>query len=109
MNPPGAASPACRIVEGGVEFAVRVSPGSPCSKVKGAYGTALKVCVRAPPERGKANAEVEEVLAEFLGLPRAQVRVVSGLAGRSKRVRAFGPVPAALAALLARALSGKGS
>ena len=41
-------------------------------------GETLKVCVTAPPERGKANAAVEEVLADALGLPTRRVRVVVG-------------------------------
>jgi uncharacterized protein YggU (UPF0235/DUF167 family) len=41
-------------------------------------GKTLKVCVTAPPERGKANAAVEEVLGNALGLPTGCVRVVVG-------------------------------
>ena len=44
----------------------------------GWIGAALKVRVTEPPERGKANAAVEEIVAEALGLPKAQVRVVAG-------------------------------
>jgi uncharacterized protein (TIGR00251 family) len=80
----------CREVPGGVEFAVLVSAGSSRSAVRGRHGDALKIAVRAAPEQGKANAEVAEVLAEFLGLPRKQVGLVAGLTSRHKRVQAFG-------------------
>ena len=38
----------------------------------------LKVRVTAPPERGKANAAIEALIAETLGIPRASVHVVAG-------------------------------
>jgi hypothetical protein len=81
---------AVREVPGGVEFAVLVSAGSSRSAVRGVHGTELKLSVRAAPEHGKANAEVVEVLAEFLGLPRKQVGVVAGPTSRHKRVQAYG-------------------
>jgi hypothetical protein len=34
--------------------------------------------VTVPPERGKANAAVEQLLAAAVGIPRANVHVVSG-------------------------------
>ena len=88
MNEPLGSLPVKKI-PGGVEFAVLVSAGSSRSEVRGLHGTELKLSVRAAPEHGKANAEVVEVLAEFLGLPRKQVRVVAGAASRHKRVQAY--------------------
>jgi len=41
-------------------------------------GDALKIQVAAAPERGKANAAVIEVLAEFFGVKEAQIELVSG-------------------------------
>ena len=84
----------CREIEGGCELAVLVSAGSSRSGVQGIHGMALKVAVRSPPERGKANAEVERVLAGLLRLSRKQVRVVAGLMSRRKRVQLNGIGPA---------------
>jgi hypothetical protein len=36
------------------------------------------VRVTVPPERGKANAAVEQLLAAAVGIPRANAHVVSG-------------------------------
>ena len=72
------------------EFEVRVSPGSSRSKVSGLHAGGVKVAVRAPPEKGRANEEVIEVLAGFFKIPARQVTVVSGHTSKTKRVRLIG-------------------
>jgi uncharacterized protein YggU (UPF0235/DUF167 family) len=47
----------------------------------------LKVRVRAVPEKGKANAAVESLLARALGLPKSAVSVDKGETQRIKTVR----------------------
>ena len=47
----------------------------------------------APPVDGAANAELIEVLAEALGVPRRAVRIVAGHAGRDKVVEVDGLAP----------------
>ena len=37
-----------------------------------------KVWVKEPPERGQANEAVAGALGEFLGVPRSQIKMVSG-------------------------------
>ena len=61
-----------------LKLAVKVVPKSSRNVVAGWMGDTLKVCVSAAPERGKANAAVEEVLATALGIPRKSVRLVAG-------------------------------
>jgi uncharacterized protein (TIGR00251 family) len=65
---------------------VRVSPGATRSAVIGRHGDAWKVRVAAAPERGKANRAVLDLLAETLGLPRAQIELVAGAGARDKVV-----------------------
>ena len=57
---------------------VKVVPGSSRDRVAGRYGDGIKVQVSAPPEGGRANRAVEEVIAAALGLKPQQVRVVKG-------------------------------
>ncbi len=75
---------------GGVEFAVRVVPGASRTKVVGEWGSALKVAVAAPPERGKANAAVIKLLAGVLGVRKADVQIVAGETQSLKRLAARG-------------------
>jgi uncharacterized protein YggU (UPF0235/DUF167 family) len=42
--------------------------------------------VAAPPERGRANEALVELLARALGVPRSRVSVVGGQTGRRKIV-----------------------
>lgn len=63
---------------GGSRLRVRVSAGASRSRILGIHGGALKLSVKAPPERGKANREVRVLVAEALGLAPSDVGIVSG-------------------------------
>ena len=66
---------------------LRVSPGAKRTSVEGHYDEgAIRLKVAAPPVDGKANAEVERFLAELLGVPRSDLAVIRGAAGRDKTV-----------------------
>ncbi|MFM7075771.1 MAG: DUF167 domain-containing protein, partial [Planctomycetaceae bacterium] len=47
---------------------VKVVPGSSRDQIVGWLGDALKIKVTAPPEKGKANERVVELLAGALGI-----------------------------------------
>lgn len=67
---------------------VKVIAKSPKTEIAGelADGT-LKVRVAAAPERGKANAELCSFLARQLGVPGANVEVISGHTSPLKLLR----------------------
>jgi uncharacterized protein (TIGR00251 family) len=65
---------------------LRVKPGARRRAIEGEHGGALRVAVAAAPEKGRANQEVEGLLADVLGVARAAVRVVGGHASRDKSV-----------------------
>ena len=69
--------------EGGV-LAVRAQPGARKNAVLGEQAGALKVSVTAPPEDGRANAAIMELLREWLGLKRSQVELRTGPTNRNK-------------------------
>jgi uncharacterized protein len=57
---------------------VKVVPGASRDRVVGRYGDGIKVQVSAPPEEGKANGAVVELIADALGVKAGQVRIVRG-------------------------------
>ncbi|MBM3860842.1 MAG: YggU family protein [Verrucomicrobia bacterium] len=84
----------------GVTFAVRVQPRARRNAVAGVKGDALKVCVTAPPEDGRANEAVIELLAETFGVKQRQVAIIAGATSRDKVVRVSGLTRAELAVKL---------
>ncbi len=73
-----------------MKLPVKVVPGSSHNAIDGWLGEALKVRVTAPAERGKANTAVEKLVADALGVPRRQARVVTGAASARKIVEIDG-------------------
>src|SRR5207248_7670076 len=72
--------------EDGWVLPVRAQPGARKNAVAGEQAGALKLYVTAPPEDGKANKAILEVLRNSLGLKRSQLDLLSGLTSREKRV-----------------------
>jgi uncharacterized protein YggU (UPF0235/DUF167 family) len=65
---------------------VRAVPATARTAFRGLYAGKLKISLTAPPEDGRANRQLEEALAGWLGLQRSQVRVHSGYGSRDKVV-----------------------
>jgi uncharacterized protein YggU (UPF0235/DUF167 family) len=79
----------------GIRVRVRLTPRSARDVIEGVEqlsdgGMVLKARVRAVPERGKANAALEELLAKALGRPKSSVSVVGGETSRLKVVEVLG-------------------
>ena len=86
-------------------ISVTVSPGAARTQLVGRHGDGWKARVAAPPERGRANDALVGLLADALAMPRASVRVVSGLSAKTKVVEVDGVSPAEADRRLARALT----
>ena len=68
-------------------LAVRVQPGARRDALTGRLASGeWKLAVTAPPEDGRANAAVVELLAGLLGVRRRQVTVARGSSARGKQV-----------------------
>lgn len=94
-------SPECiRAVKGGVVIELKVVPGASRSRVVGLLGSALKVQVAAPPEKGKANGAVVKLIAKTLGVGEKAVQIVKGDTSPNKRIRVAGVTPDAAAKAL---------
>lgn len=68
----------------GATFPVRGQPNARKNAVVGEHAGAVKVAVTAPPEDGKANAAILEVLKDWLGVKRSQLELVSAPSNRNK-------------------------
>lgn len=85
----------------GVELFVRLTPRAGRDSVDGVAAAAdgrahLAARVRAVPEKGAANAALERLLADWLGVPRSAVSVAQGGTARLKTILVRGE-PAELA------------
>ncbi len=69
----------------GLVLPVRAQPGAKRNAIKGEQGGALKIAVTAPPEDGRANQSLLEVLREVLDVKRSQVELLSGQTSREKK------------------------
>ena len=69
---------------------VKVHPRAKRSALAGRLGDAWKLSLAAPPVDGKANDECVRFFAEFAGVPRSRVRIVTGLTSRLKVVEIEG-------------------
>jgi uncharacterized protein (TIGR00251 family) len=76
--------------EGGVAFAVRVTPLASRNTIEGEHAGALKVRLTAPPVEDRANDALRRLLAERLNVPASAVRIVAGEKSRTKRVAVAG-------------------
>jgi uncharacterized protein (TIGR00251 family) len=84
-----------------IRLRLRVSPGASRSEVVGRHGDAWKVRVGAPPESGKANDALVDLIATTLEIPRSSVELVAGRRSRDKTILVHGLLEAEAEARLA--------
>ncbi len=82
--------PAVRQADTGATIDVWVVPNSSRVGVAGLHGDRVRIRVSAPPEEGKANKAVAEVLADALDAP---VAIVRGMSSRHKVFKVTGLDP----------------
>lgn len=71
------------------EIRVRVTPRAARARLA-PEGAVWRAWVTVPPEDGKANAAVRDLLAAHLGIARSRVVLVAGAKAREKRFRIDG-------------------
>jgi uncharacterized protein (TIGR00251 family) len=70
----------------GVAIRIKVVPGAARDQIAGLLGGRLKLRVSAPPEGGRANRRVCELLAGTLGIRPSAVSVTAGHGSAEKTV-----------------------
>lgn len=68
---------------------LKVIPGASTETIEW-FGDMLKIKVRTAPEKGRANAAVESLLAAKLDLPKSAVTVVAGFTQSFKTIEIAG-------------------
>lgn len=86
---------------------VRLTPRASGDLISGTETTAdgrahIAAKVRAVPEKGAANAAVERLLAEWLGVPKMSISLASGATSRLKTLRIAGDPARLIAAIEAK-------
>ena len=71
-------------------LSLKVVPGASSEGIAGWLEETLKVRVRAPAERGKANTAVEKIIANALGISPDSVRITTGKTSARKTVEIVG-------------------
>ena len=69
---------------------VRVQPRASRNSVESFEDGVLRLRVTAPPENGRANAAVTDLLARYLDIPRGRTKIVRGAASRNKVLEVAG-------------------
>lgn len=69
----------------GLILPVRAQPGAKRNCVVGEHDGALKVAVQAPPEDGKANDAITDLLRKSFGISKQQMELLSGHTSRDKK------------------------
>lgn len=73
-------------IKGGVRLHLFIQPKSSKNQIVGPHNGMLKIKISAPPVDGEANAELIEYLSKFFKVPKRNITLVKGDAGRQKTV-----------------------
>ena len=83
-----------RVDVDGVRLFLHLTPKASRDVVGGVFestdGVVLKVRVRALPDKGKANQAVVKLLANWLGVSKTSLKLLSGFRSRQKTIKIFG-------------------
>ncbi len=77
-------TPLRQLDTGRVSLEVKVQPGTRKNAVLDLWNEKLRVAVHVPPEGGRANRELVDLLAEFFGIRRNQISLLRGEKSREK-------------------------
>ncbi|RMG43379.1 MAG: YggU family protein [Candidatus Dadabacteria bacterium] len=81
-----ASAPFLRESKGKLVLDVLVSPRSKANKIVGQHGNRLKIALKAPPADGKANKALIAYLADYFGITKKDIAIISGQSSREKSV-----------------------
>jgi len=77
-------------MQGGCVFSVKAIPGAKKTGITGTVNGAMKVKVATPPEDGKANEAIREIIALKSGVRIREVQILKGFSSRNKVIKVNG-------------------
>ena len=86
----------------GVILKVYVQPKARKEQIVGLHGDRLKVAVTEPPDKGKANEAVIQLIASTLRVAASNVELLRGQTSRQKDVLIQGVTCAAIVAIVSK-------
>ncbi|HID76473.1 MAG TPA: DUF167 domain-containing protein [Planctomycetaceae bacterium] len=89
----------------GTILPVRARPRARSNQLRSGADGVLKVCVTQVAEKGKANAAIQRLLAQTLGLRKSQLELVAGASSTAKRFLVRGLSPPELGERIEHALA----
>ena len=80
-----------REIDNGIVFFTKIVPGSnPPTRISGILNGMLKIKITAAPEKGKANQCLIKFLAEYLGVKKNMISIISGQTNPVKHIQILG-------------------
>ena len=79
--------PRCKLGVLRMRIFVNVKPNARQEKVEKIDETHFRVWIKAPPQEGKANRAVIEVMSEYLNVPKSRLVLSGGLQSRNKVIQ----------------------
>jgi hypothetical protein len=68
---------------------VKVKPGAKEKKIKKIDKSHFIISVKEPPIKGAANKAVVEAFADYFGVSRSEVQIISGFTSRQKIIEIY--------------------
>ncbi len=75
--------------EDGVYMNVRIQPGVSRQGIN-LNGGVLRISLKSPPHRGRANRELVEFLSDLFGVKKTSISITYGTGSKNKRIRIEG-------------------
>jgi len=64
-----------------------IRPGAAETRVEGIYQDRIKIRIKAPPEKGRANKELIKFIAGILLIPKSRISITSGKTSNYKEIQ----------------------
>lgn len=71
-------------------FQVKITPNAHKNEIVGRKEGILNIRIKSVPEKGRANEELVDFLAECLDIAKSKIEIVSGHTSRLKKIRIEG-------------------